>query len=293
MIGINSILAATDFSPDGQQAAERAAMIGATIGIPRGAVLHVLESSWLDSLKHFVSLTREVEHTMESNASRSLDELVRKIQKQTGFTFESRVCVGNVLETILEVSKDFDLLALGARGKHPFRDFAIGTTAERLLRQTRRPILVVKRKSAAPYGRVLVAVDFSPHSHSAFAYSQVIAPQSETYLAHVFDVPFQKEMLHAGVAEEIVHDYRIKARSQADTDMRRFIEASGGGTRHLHRSIEYGSHVSTKLRDKAIKINADLVIVGKHGKSLAEHLLLGSVTLHLLAECPCDVLVTQ
>jgi nucleotide-binding universal stress UspA family protein len=293
MIGIQSILAATDFSTDARHAAERAAMICATTGISRGVLLHVLESSWLDTVKRFVSLSTEVEQTMEGHASRSLDELGAAIRKGTGFTFEPQVCVGKVLDAILEVSADFDLLALGARGKHPLRDFAIGTTAERLLRQTRTPILVVKRKAAAAYRRVLVAVDFSPHSHTALAYSYAIAPQSEIYLAHVYEVPFQKEMLHAGVAEEIIHECRVKARYQADTEMRRFIEESGADTSHLHRSIEHGSHVPTKLRDKAIAIDADLVIVGKHGKSLAEHLLLGSVTLHLLADCPCDVLVTQ
>lgn len=34
-------------------------------------------------------------------------------------------------------------------------------------------------------------------------------------------------------------------------------------------------------------------MVGRQGKSLTEQLLLGSVTLHLLAECECDVLVAQ
>ena len=293
MIHIQSILTATDFSSDARHAAERATIICATTGISRGVLLHVLESSWVDILKHFMNLSTELEQSMVGNAARSLDALVAANQKSTGFTFESQVCVGKVLDTILEVSASFDLLALGARGNHPLRDFALGTTAERLLRQTRKPVLVVKRKPVTAYRRVLVAVDFSPHSHTALAYSHAIAPQGEIYLAHVFEVPFQSEMLHAGVAEEIVHECRVQARYQADTEMRRFIEESAADTPHLHRSIEHGSHVPSKLREKAIAIGADLVIVGKHGKSLAEHLLLGSVTLHLLADCPCDMLVTQ
>jgi nucleotide-binding universal stress UspA family protein len=293
MIGLRSILTATDFSPDARQAVARAAMIGTTAGLSKGVVLHVLESSWLDSFKHFVTLTGEVEQSMAGAASRSLDELVAEIQGDTGFRFDPQVRVGNVVDTIEEVAECFDLLVLGARGKHSFRDFAIGTTAERILRQTRKPVLVVKRRAMAGYRRVMVAVDFSRHSQAALAYSQAIAPQGDIYLVHIFKVPFQNEMLHAGVAEEQVHDYRIKVRDQADAGMRRFVETSGVDTRHLHRSIEYGSHVPARLREKAIEMGADLVIVGKHGKSLVERLLLGSVTLHLLAECPCDVLVTQ
>lgn len=55
MIGIQSILTATDFSTGARHAAERAGMICATTGISRGVLLHVLELSWLDTLRHFVS----------------------------------------------------------------------------------------------------------------------------------------------------------------------------------------------------------------------------------------------
>jgi nucleotide-binding universal stress UspA family protein len=57
--------------------------------------------------------------------------------------------------------------------------------------------------------------------------------------------------------------------------------------------VAYGDHAPTTLREKAVEIDADLMILGKHGKSLGEQLLLGSVTLHMLSECRCDVLVTQ
>lgn len=38
-------------------------------------------------------------------------------------------------------------------------------------------------------------------------------------------------------------------------------------------------------------VDADLITVGKHGAHIAEELLLGSVTKHVLAESQCDVLV--
>ena len=39
------------------------------------------------------------------------------------------------------------------------------------------------------------------------------------------------------------------------------------------------------------EVDADLIVVGKHGSHIAEELLLGSVTKHVLAESQCDVLV--
>lgn len=293
MTGFKSILAATDFSTDARYAVERAAMICAETGIARGAALHVLESSWLENLKHFVSLPAESEQAMVSHASRSLEELVAAMRKRSGFALEPKVVVGSVMPAILEASGDFDLLAMGARGTHPLRRFVVGTTAERLVRQTLRPVLVVRRAPAGAYRRVLVAVDFSPHSRKAFACSNAIAPHAEIHLLHVFGAPFEGRMLEAGIAEEVVREYRVKAEREAQTEMRRFIEATAVGTDRVHHSVAYGDHAPTTLREKAVEIDADLMILGKHGKSLGEQLLLGSVTLHMLSECRCDVLVTQ
>jgi len=55
----------------------------------------------------------------------------------------------------------FDLVVGGAQGEHRLRDFAICTSAERLLRKIRRPVLVVKRRPAGAYRQVLAPVDFS------------------------------------------------------------------------------------------------------------------------------------
>jgi nucleotide-binding universal stress UspA family protein len=293
MTGFKSILVATDFSTDARHAAERAAMICAETGITRGAVLHVLESSWLENLKHFVSLPAESEQAMVAHAARSLEQLVAATRKRSAFALGAKVVVGSVMAAILEAAGDFDLLALGARGTHPLRRFVVGTTAERLVRQTPKPVLVVRRAPAGAYRRVLVAVDFSPHSRTAFAHSNVIAPHAEIHLVHVFGAPFEGRMLEAGIAEEVVREYRVKAEREAEAEMHRFIEATAVDTRHLHSTVVYGDHAPTALKEKAAEIDADLVVVGKHGKSLGEQLLLGSVTLHMLSECPCDVLVTQ
>lgn len=293
MASFTSILVATDFSTDARHAVERTAMVCATVEIPRGTVLHVLESSWLETLKHFVNLSPESERSMVSQASRSLADQVAAAQRRSGFGLESKVVVGSVIDAILQESESHDLLALGARGTHPLRRFVVGTTAERLLRQTRKPVLVVRRAPAAPYRRVLVATDFSPHSRTALLRGIAIAPRAEIHLLHVFEAPFEGRMIEAGVPEEIIREYRVKAGHEAEAEMRRFIGESAVETGRLRHSVAYGDHPPTALRERAAEIDADLVVAGKHGRSIGEQLLLGSVTLHLLSECGCDVLVVQ
>jgi len=292
MTTIRSILAATDFSTDGRHAAERAAMICATAGVPRGEVLHVIESGWLDALRRFIDLPARVPQSLVTNATQSLKELVATVREHAGIDLAPRVRVGRVLDAMLEALADFDLLALGARGLHPVRDLTIGTTCQRLLSRTSKSVLVVRRKPAAPYRRILVAVDFSAPSRSAYALAGAIAPEGELYLVHVFEATFEGRMRLAGVTDEIIEEYCVKARRAAEIEMEQFIAGSGIDGDRLHRFIEHGGHVSAKLLEMAREIGVDLVVVGKHGKSLVERLLLGSVTLHLLAESSCDVLVT-
>jgi nucleotide-binding universal stress UspA family protein len=290
-----SILVATDFSPDARNAVKRTAMICATAGVPRAVALHVLESTWIDTFRHFVSLPMdiEVDRAIEEEALRSLEEQVVAAHVASGYMLEPKMCHGSSVDAILDASEGFGLLVLGARGKHSPQKSGVGPTVERLLRQIQKPVLVVRRKATSAYRRALVAVDFSTHSNTAFSYATAIAPQAEIHLIHALEAPFEAEMLSVGVAGKTIHEYHSKIQQEAEAEMGRFIEKSGADRRNLHVAIEHGAYVPTILRDKAMEIDADLVIVGKHGKSLLERLLMGSVTLHLLTECPCDVLVTQ
>jgi nucleotide-binding universal stress UspA family protein len=293
MRGLRSILVATDFSNDARHAAKRTAMICAATGVSRAVALHVIESTWLNSLKDSLNVPTQVDRSMEVDALRSLEELVVAARIQSGYLLDPKMCVGTVVDTILEAVEGFDLLVLGARGKHSPRNLSVGTTVERLVRQVQNPVLMVRRDAATAYRRVLVAVDLSTHSHTALTYAREAAPGAEIYLVHVFEAPFESEKLSMGVSESNIREYQTKFRGEAEEEMGRFIEGSGMDAQGLHVSIEHGGHVPTMLRDKAVEIGADLVVVGKHGKSLLERLLMGSVTLRLLTECPCDVLVTQ
>jgi len=290
MIHIQSILAATDFSPDARYAAERAAMLGVELAMQRGVLLHVLEKSWLETLKQFIGTPAEIEREIIDDTLRSLAESIEKVSKTSVFSLEPQVRTGNILDTIVETASGFDLLVLGARGRHPVRALALGTTSQRILGKMRQPVLVVKRKPVNPYQRVLVAVDFSPNSHKALAYSSVIAPQALIHLVHVFEPLFEMRMISVGVSDETIEEYRIKAHMEAELEMTRFIKEVGMDPRKLVRHVEHGRPPG-RLLDMAEKWDPDLIIVGKHGRSRVEELLLGSITVHMLSQSKCDVLV--
>lgn len=289
---IRSVLAATDFSPDSRHAAERAAMLGTTLSMKRGSLLHVLEQSWLDSLKQFVSAPTEVKDGIIDHASRSLRKLAEETRLSSGFSLEPQVRTGNTLDVIVESASHYDLLVLGARGRHPVRALALGTTSLRLLGKTRKSVLVVKRKPDRQYQRVLVAVDFSPNSRKAIEFAPAIAPGALVNIVHVFEPLFERQMISAGASDKIIEDYRAKARSDAENQMSAFLATVTVGADKALQSIEHG-HASARLPEIVEGWDPDLIIVGKHGRSRIEKLFLGSVTIHMLAQSQCDVLVAQ
>lgn len=288
---LDCVLVATDLSEHARHAVERAGLVGAAAGAKRGVVLHVIDSAWLEALRSLVTLPAEVEEALLSSAAAPARALAADVSGRTGFPLEASVRMGPVREAIAAEWAGCRLLVVGDKGIHPVRDVVIGSTGERLLRQARKPVLVVKRSPRGPYRRVFVAVDFSAHSETALGWAGRVAPGAQTCVAHVFLVPFEGTMAYAGVAETVVHEYRAKARRDAEARMEQLL--AGAGRLDARRWIVHGEHAATRLVAMAAEFKADLVVAGRHGRSITEQLLLGSVTLRLLAECGCDVLVTQ
>jgi nucleotide-binding universal stress UspA family protein len=156
----------------------------------------------------------------------------------------------------------------------------------------RQPVLVVKRKAEKPYQRVLVATDFSPNSRRGLQYAQIVAPQALIHLVHVFEPLFERKMISGGASDEVIEKHRVEAHVEAELEMVRFIGEAGMDHRKIVRIVEHG-HAPGRLPEIARTWTPDLFVVGKHGRTRIEELLLGSVTLHVLAESPCDVLVAE
>lgn len=287
-----SILVATDFSAGAALAASRAAVLARELGIDELRVLHVVEAPWLGTLQQWFGLAEASRQGLVDEAGRSMARVVAAIEKETGRKPAASVVVANLLDTLVEQAAQADLLVIGARGQHPVRDFAVGTTGERLLRKRRGPILVVRGRPVRPYRRVLAPVDFSPHALQVLRHASAIAPGALVGLLHAFEVPFESKLRFAGVSEDEIHRLRVHARAQAADGVAKLLAGSGVGAGRVHRRIEHG-YAPRVIVDAARHDDADLIVIGKHGESIVEDLLLGSVTLHVLGQARCDVLVVS
>jgi nucleotide-binding universal stress UspA family protein len=295
MKAINTILVATDLSDPARPAAVRAATLAREQHVERLDLLHVVSQVSFRALRHMLGEDADaLEQRLMAEAEQALQTLAQDLMRRFGVSVAARVTVGQVLDEIAAASDAVaaGLVVMGARGANFMREFMLGTTTERVLRRMVRPVLAVRQFPSEPYRRVLVPVDFSLHSRPALELAHALAPDAEIALLHVFEIPFEGQFRLAGVSEDVMRSHRTKAKGQAQQDMEELIASAAVPRETLSPTVEHGV-ASTVILKKGQEMGADLIVIGKHGRSMMEELLLGSVTAHVLAYSDCDVLVTR
>ena len=286
-----SIIAATDFSANARHAAERAAQVARAIGAPL-ALLHVVPGRALAALRQWLGGQPAVEQQLMAEAQQSLEQLADGLRSADGQAPRTLYSAGPVVEEIGRQVETLDasLLVIGAQGAGLLRRLPLGTTAERLLWRATRPLLVVRSAPLAPYRRVLVALDTSPGAPALLARVRALAPQTQLVLLQVFQVPFEEKLHFAGVDTATVASYRQRAHDQALRQLKQRAREAGLSAAIWTACVIEGDAAQRIVEQEQVQ-DCDLVALGKLGRSAAEDLLLGSVTLHVLAEGRIDVLV--
>ncbi len=283
-----SLLVATDFSDNARQATYRAAALAAANGAQL-ELLHVMSRSSLDALREVFREHPAAQAALIGDVESMLSEEAANVAAQAGVNTNSRVSIGNVLDDILAATANADMLVVGAHGLNPLRDALLGTTAERLLRKCKRPVLVVKRPPRGAYENVLVPVDFSAHSAAALNLAVRVAPTAKVIVAHAFDVPFEGQLRLAEVSIEHIEHYRAQARQQALSNMHALTRDVRSNAQRFMDVVEQGDPRRIILAKEKL-LGVDLIVISKHA-SAVEDFFVGSVTRRILSDANCDVLV--
>lgn len=144
--------------------------------------------------------------------------------------------------------------------------------------------------------KLLVGIDFSPLSDGALAHAVRIAERSraEVILAHAGTVidPAETALAPESAAlaeyQKILNDHQADSRSRL-TAMAREVTARGVRASELLLD----GFPDTALVDGAEKVDADLLVLGTHGRTGLQRLLLGGVAERVVRLCRRHVLVTR
>lgn len=293
MTSAQTILVATDLSAPARHAVERAFHLAASTESDL-CILHVMELDTLDELREMLGDdVFDVKAALSHDAQARLEQLTHDAAIHRGISASTRLAEGNPLATIAaEADKqDAHLVVLGARGEAFLRHALLGSTAERLLRKSvRRPVLVVKQAPHEAYRSIVVTVDFSPVSLEAIRLARYWAPNSDLVLLHAFELPYEGKLTFAGVDEQLIRQYVTNEGEIRRKRLHELAAEAGLAPTDYSGRIVHGDSAQQIIAMEQ-EVDADLIVVGKHGAHIAEELLLGSVTKHVLAESQCDVLV--
>lgn len=287
------ILAATDLSAPARHAVERAALVCKDMAAAL-ELLHVANLGPLERLRQFMGTTpADMEQRVLDVARQKLSDLAAALEQRFGVAVGVHVATGYLLA---ELARNIEglvasLLVCGARGESVIRHFMLGTTALRVLSTSTCPVLVVKQPPHESYRRILLPVDFSASSLRAIQQARRIAPQARIVLLHVFEVPFEGQLRYAGVANDTLNQYRIVAKQEATEKLRALSKESGLTFDESCQVVLYGDP-TVRILEQEQEQDCDLIVMGKHGESPIEELLLGSITKHVLVESQADILVS-
>lgn len=290
-----TLLAATDFSAPARHALERAAQLAAATEGSRLTLAHVLSASVLDNLRRLLPGDASVLETgLLEQARAELDKLAAHLAASHACNIDTRLLQGAALTVLSELaeSERVDLLVMGARGSHFVQEALLGTTTERVLRKSRRPLLAVKQRPLSPYRRVLAPVDFSNHAAAAINSAHAWLPDADFVLLHAFEVELESTFRFAGLDEEKIYQYRIQARESAQAAMDEFVGKLNLPAARITRQFVHGA-ATLRILEQEQALDVDLIVMGKHGQSVMEELLLGSVTKHVLAHSSSDVFIAS
>jgi nucleotide-binding universal stress UspA family protein len=140
--------------------------------------------------------------------------------------------------------------------------------------------------------KVIIGVDNSPYSDAAIRYiSEAIWPKGTSVLA-ISAMPPLLILPGEALAPEAIAKYvgqqEQSHKRVAERAAQRLSEA-GLDTKGV---VKQGDP-RTVLEETARSEQADLIVVGSHGRSGIKKLILGSVADHVVAHAPCPVLVVK
>jgi nucleotide-binding universal stress UspA family protein len=280
MTRITHILVATDLTDRSELAIRRALQLQQQMDATL-ALIHVVEPGLMGDLAARRRLDAEA----------FLDGRIANLAAEIRSRCSCKVAVGDALNAIACEAQvqGADLIVLGEPGKYRYADLFMGTTAERVVRTSPIPVLMVKGVTAGPYRRLLVPFDLSEGARRALTTSLAIAPTAEVRIVHAWRPP-----IATLARQHALPDAVRKENDEIRASIERVAKGAAAELPAQHRALNVDmveDNPYAVLRSESGW--PDLLAMGTHARNRLATDMIGSLARHMLAEAPCDVLVAR
>lgn len=243
----------------------------------------------------------------------------RKVQKKTGIPpggkpieVRSELATGSSAEAILRYAKEraVDLILIATHGRTGVRHWAIGDIADKVLRGTKVPVLLVRAGipdeiiyDRWPKKTILVPLDGSKLSETVLPHVEVLAKQRgaehvEVVLLRVCEPP-------------AIPTYYTPELPDAPLNWGEYIQQETSRARRV--ATEYLAQMESRFKDNNINVRSEilvgkaadeiinyvnknpfnLIVMATHGRSGLRRLVYGSVTENVLLSVSSPILLVK
>jgi nucleotide-binding universal stress UspA family protein len=194
-----------------------------------------------------------------------------------------------------------DLIVMGTHGPGPLERLMLGSTTERVLRKaTMCPVMVVPRRAPdrpasapAQFREILCPVDFSEGSRAALSYAISLAEEADAQLTLLHAIELPPELYEIPLTPgSTVETSRQAAEADRLARLQALVPPEVREFCTVHTTVVEGRASRAILRIAAER-NADLIVMGVHGRGAVDLMLFGSNTHHVVRAATCPVLTVR
>lgn len=225
---------------------------------------------------------------------------LKDVAKQSGIAVRpgcNHAVEGRPFAEICRIARQhrIDLIVVATRGNTGLKHLLLGSTAERIVRHSPCPVLVVHPREKNEgrefrIKRILVPIDFSDCSRQGLDYARRLALQSGAQLVVLNSVALQYYITSDEYARYDLPLLMQQEEKASRRRMRELIQSTDWNGLDVKPSLQIG-HAGQQICAQAVREGSDLIVTSTHGTTGFKHILVGSTAEYVVRHARCPVLV--
>lgn len=279
-------------STDGSLYSEGAIREGIKIAKRCSSRLSVV--SVLETNPEYDAIAPQMVEKAEQSLRGHLEDVTARAKKE-GLACETIVRRGDAYKDIVDeaAKQKSTMIVMGRRGRTGLSRLMMGSTTARVIGHAPCSVLVVPRAAQVEFKNVLVATDGSKYSAAAASEAVGIAKINNSKLTVISVVPSEfmppTDLELAIGQRELIAEKEMKEAEKNAKAVKDAAQKEGVAVQAFVLSGKPADAVIETAKEK----NADLIVLGSHGRTGLEKLLMGSVAERVIVLAGSAVLVVK